>query len=115
MLITPSRLPRPVLAAAIATAGRAARALGLTHGPIHAELRIDHRGGQPVPAMLELAARSIGGLCSRALHFPGGTSLEELVLANALGRRHRQPAMTRRPAVWRAHAPRAPDRRAPRR
>jgi hypothetical protein len=38
--------------------------------------------------MLELAARSIGGLCSRALRFPGGKSLEELVLANALG----QPA-----------------------
>ena len=38
--------------------------------------------------MLELAARSIGGLCSRALRFPGGTTLEELVLANALG----QPA-----------------------
>ncbi len=35
--------------------------------------------------MLELAARSIGGLCSRALQFPGGKSLEELVLANALG------------------------------
>jgi hypothetical protein len=36
--------------------------------------------------MLELAARCIGGLCSRALRLPGGTSLEELVLANALGR-----------------------------
>ena len=36
--------------------------------------------------MLELAARCIGGLCSRALRFPGGASLEELVLANALGR-----------------------------
>jgi hypothetical protein len=36
--------------------------------------------------MLELAPRSIGGLCSRALRFPGGASLEEFVLANALGR-----------------------------
>jgi hypothetical protein len=36
--------------------------------------------------MLELAARCIGGLCSRALRFPGGVSLEELVLAHALGR-----------------------------
>ena len=35
--------------------------------------------------MLELAARSIGGLCSRALRFPGGKTLEELVLASALG------------------------------
>jgi biotin carboxylase len=87
VLTTPSRLPEPVLAAAIATAGQAARALGLTHGPIHAELRIDDRDGEPKPALLELAARSIGGLCSRVLRFPGGITLEELVLANALGRR----------------------------
>jgi hypothetical protein len=86
LLLTPSQLPGPVLAAAITTAGQAGRALGLTSGPIHAELRIDERGGPARPAMLELAARSIGGLCSRALRFPGGTTLEELVLANALGR-----------------------------
>ncbi len=94
---TPSRLPRPVQAAAIATAGRAARALGLTHGPIHAELRISQRGGQPCPVMLELAARSIGGLCSRALHF-AGMSLEELVLADALGRRTATGPPTARPS-----------------
>lgn len=88
ILVTPSRLPGPVLAAAVRTAGAAARALGLTTGPVHAELRVDDSDGQPRPAMLELAARSIGGLCSRALRFPGGKSLEELVLANALG----QPA-----------------------
>ena len=86
LLITPSRLAEPVLAAAIYAAGQAARALGLTHGPIHAELRIDERGGQARPVMLELAARCIGGLCSRALRFPAGTSLEEMVLAHALGR-----------------------------
>jgi biotin carboxylase len=85
LLITPSRLPEPVLAGVISTAGRAARALGLTHGPIHAELRIGERAGRPRPVMLELAARSIGGLCSRALRF-GGASLEELVLAHALSR-----------------------------
>jgi len=85
LLITPSRRPAPVLAEAIDTAERAARALGLTHGPIHAELRIDERSGRPGPVMLELAARSIGGLCSRALRF-GGASLEELVLAHALNR-----------------------------
>ena len=94
-LVTPSRLPRPVQAAAIATAGRAARALGLSHGPVHAELRIGQRGGQPRPVMLELAARSIGGLCSRALRFAGDQSLEELVLADALGR----PAAAGRPAA----------------
>jgi biotin carboxylase len=85
LLVTPSLLPGPVLATAIATAGQAARALGLTHGPVHAELRIHDHHGQPRPAMLELAARCIGGLCSRALRFPGGTTLEELVLASALG------------------------------
>ena len=85
LLIAPSRLPAPVLAAAVRTAGQAARALSLTGGPVHAELRIDNRGGQPRAAMLELAARCIGGLCSRALRFPGGKTLEELVLASALG------------------------------
>jgi len=91
LLLTPSRLPGPVLAAAIGTAGQAARALGLTRGPVHAELRIDHRGGREGgrgggrPVMLELAARSIGGLCSRVLRFPGGKTLEELILASALG------------------------------
>jgi biotin carboxylase len=81
LLITPSRLPGPVLAEAVRTAGRAARALGLRSGPVHAELRVTSTGA----AMLELAARSIGGLCSRALRFPDGRSLEELILASALG------------------------------
>jgi biotin carboxylase len=81
LLVTPSRLPGPVLAEAVHTAGRAARALGLRSGPVHAELRVTSSGA----AMLELAARSIGGLCSRALRFPGGRSLEELILASALG------------------------------
>ena len=96
LLVTPSRLPGPVLDAAVATAGQAARALGLTCGPVHAELRIDQRGGRARPAMLELAARSIGGLCSRVLRFPGGTTLEELILASALGRP--VPAVSRDPA-----------------
>jgi biotin carboxylase len=87
VLITPSRLPGDVLSAAVRTAGQAARALGLQYGPVHAELRIDKRRGQLRPVMLELAARSVGGLCSRALRFGAGQSLEELVLASALGRR----------------------------
>jgi biotin carboxylase len=81
LLVTPSRLPGPVLAEAVRTAGRAARALGLQTGPVHAEMRVTSTGA----GMLELAARSIGGLCSRALRFPGGRSLEELILASALG------------------------------
>jgi biotin carboxylase len=82
LLVSPSRLAAGTLAAAVRTAAAAARSLGLSTGPVHAELRICDRG----PAMLELAPRSIGGLCSRALRFPGGASLEEIVLANALGR-----------------------------
>jgi biotin carboxylase len=82
LLVSPSRLAAGTLAAAVRTAADAARALGLSTGPVHAELRICDCG----PAMLELAPRSIGGLCSRALRFPGGASLEEIVLANALGR-----------------------------
>jgi len=96
LLVTPSQLPGPVLAAAISTTGRAARALGLTHGPVHAELRIHDHDGQARPAMLELAARCIGGLCSRALRFPGGSTLEELVLASALGQP--APAVSHHPA-----------------
>jgi hypothetical protein len=81
LLVTPPRLPGHAIAETVGTVGRAARALGLRTGPVHAELRVTGTG----PAMLELAARSIGGLCSRALQFPGGKSLEELILANALG------------------------------
>jgi hypothetical protein len=85
LLVTPSRLPAATLAASIGLAERAACALGLRYGPIHAELRIDRRRGDARPVMLELAARSIGGLCSRSLRFLGGVSLEMLILLNALG------------------------------
>jgi biotin carboxylase len=107
LLVTPSRLPEPVLAAALVTAGRAALALGLRHGPIHAELRIDARRGRQAPAMLELAARSIGGLCARALRFTGGVSLEEMVLANALGHRPPTPHPGRPSGVLMLHAEQA--------
>jgi biotin carboxylase len=79
--VTPSRLVPEVLAAIERVAADAAAALGLVEGPVHAELRID--GDRVV--MLELAARSIGGLCSRALRFGAGISLEEVVLRHALG------------------------------
>jgi biotin carboxylase len=91
LLVSPSRLAERTLAAAVRTAAAAARALGLSTGPVHAELRICDRG----PGMLELAPRSIGGLCSRALSFPGGASLEEIVLANALGRPVPRPGVLR--------------------
>jgi hypothetical protein len=79
--VTPSRLPAETLEAITLLTAEAAAALGLVEGPIHAELRID---GASV-WMLELAARSIGGLCSRSLRFGMGVSLEELILRHALG------------------------------
>ena len=81
LYVTPSRLPAGVQAEIEAVTARAAAALGLREGPIHAELRVD---GERV-SVLELAARSIGGLCSRALRFGAGVSLEEVILRHALG------------------------------
>ncbi|MFQ5896967.1 MAG: ATP-grasp domain-containing protein [Candidatus Methylomirabilia bacterium] len=80
--LTPSRLSAERQAAVIDCSARAATALGLWEGPVHAELRVNDRG----PWMIEIAARSIGGLCSRALRFGTGLSLEELILYHALGK-----------------------------
>jgi len=88
--VTPSRLPADAQRAVAACAERAAAALGLREGPVHAELRVNSRG----PWLIELAARPIGGRCSRALRFEirergkgkGETfSLEEIVIRHALG------------------------------
>jgi biotin carboxylase len=81
LYVTPSRHPAPVQAAIVACVEHAAQALGLRQGPIHAELRVNNTG----PWLLEIAARTIGGLCSRTLRFGDGVSLEELVLQQALG------------------------------
>jgi biotin carboxylase len=79
--VTPSRHPAPLLAAIEETTAAGARALGLVEGPIHAELRLPPGG----PVVLEIAARSIGGLCSRTLRFGAGLSLEEVLVAHAMG------------------------------
>ena len=79
--VTPSREPPAVQNALLETTARAARALGLWHGPVHAELRYNREGAW----MLEAAARPIGGLCARALRFAGGLPLEELILRHAVG------------------------------
>jgi biotin carboxylase len=79
--VTPSRLPDSQQSALRDCATAAVRALGLTHGPVHAEFRINEAG----PWVLEVAPRPIGGLCSRALRFgPKHISLEELLLRHAL-------------------------------
>jgi biotin carboxylase len=77
--VTPSRLPAATQQAIADTVAQAARSLGLQIGPIHAELRVNEQG----PWMLEVAGRSIGGLCSQVLRFGVDESLEELILRQA--------------------------------
>jgi len=79
--VTPSRAPSAVQQELLDTASRACAALGLSHGPVHAELRYNAEGAW----MLEAHARPIGGLCARALRFGGGIPLEELILRQAVG------------------------------
>ena len=78
--VTPSRIPDESLGRIRSVTSLACRALGLVDGPIHAEIRLNDRGA----FVIEVAARSIGGLCSRTLRFGTGTSLEELILRHAL-------------------------------
>jgi biotin carboxylase len=80
--VTPSRHPSSTLAGVEKLTAGAAEALGLREGPVHAEMRIGTTGDLTI---LELAARSIGGLCSRSLRFGAGVSLEEVILRHALG------------------------------
>jgi biotin carboxylase len=78
--VTPSRLSPQVqqdIAHCVATA---ATSLGLREGPVHAELRVNEQG----PWMLEIAGRSIGGLCSTILEFGAGMALEEIILRHAV-------------------------------
>ena len=81
LYVTPSRHPPQMQAAVARMVSQGAAALRLTHGPVHAELRLTPHG----PRILEIAARSIGGLCGRALRFGVGITLEELLLRHALG------------------------------
>lgn len=91
LYVTPSRASRELQQAIAVAVGLAARAIGLSHGPIHAEVRAGEKGEVIV---LEVAGRPIGGLCARALrfwqkagrvYFPEPVSLEELLLRHALG------------------------------
>lgn len=83
--VTPSRLPESTQNQIEKCAREAVRALGLIHGPIHAEFRINEEGVWPI----EVAPRPIGGLCARALRFRPNNEreeigLEELLLRHAL-------------------------------
>lgn len=93
--ITPSRLPAEAQQAIARSTASAAAALGLREGPVHAEVRLNEQG----PWIVEVAARSVGGLCSNALRFgTADVSLEEIILRQAARleiaslQRERQPA-----------------------
>jgi biotin carboxylase len=79
--VTPSRLPEDVQRDIIATTAAATRAMSMTKGPVHAELRVNERGAY----VIEVAARTIGGLCARALRFSDDMALEEVIIRHALG------------------------------
>jgi biotin carboxylase len=81
--VTPSCATAAVQQAIARAVARAARALGLAYGPLHAECRVNEHG----VFVLEAAARPIGGLCSRVLRFDddGGMTLEHVLLRQACG------------------------------
>jgi biotin carboxylase len=88
--VTPPDLAPDDQAVILRAVARASDAIGLRHGPIHAECRVNADG----VFVLEVGARPIGGLCARALRFVGGATsvkapmsvtLEELLLRHALG------------------------------
>jgi len=79
--VTPSRLEPAQHQAVENAVASAVSAVGLRSGPIHAEVRVDGQDAY----VLEVAARSIGGLCGRTLRFGTGLTLEELIVRQALG------------------------------
>jgi biotin carboxylase len=84
--VTPSRLSVQQQAAVHRCATQAIRAIGLAHGPVHAEFRINEQDVWPI----EVAPRPIGGMCAASLafvspHHSGPIPLEELVLRHAIG------------------------------
>lgn len=79
--VTPSRLSAEIQAEILRVTTQAAQAIGLYMGPLHAELRINDTGVYVV----EVAGRSIGGLCSQTLQFGSDESLEMLILRQAVG------------------------------
>ena len=81
--LTPSRLAETVQLQIHQQIDAACRAYGLVEGPVHAECRVNKDGVW----LLEIAARTIGGLCGQLLRFGTGYGLEELVLAHARGQR----------------------------
>lgn len=83
--VTPSRHSEAALNGACALMQQAIDGLGMVTGPVHGEIRINDAGAH----LIELAPRSIGGLCSRVLELGAQRSLEEIILMQAI----RQPVV----------------------
>jgi len=81
LYVTPSRLAQETQKQIEHTVQDACRLAGLATGPVHAEMRLNGSGVW----LLEIAARSIGGLCGRVLRHALGMSIEELILRQAMG------------------------------
>ncbi len=83
--VTPSRVNVGIQRQIMEIVARAAKAIGLHHGPVHAECRVNSRGVY----VLEVAARPIGGLCARTLRFvqagEPSIGLEQLLLRHSMG------------------------------
>lgn len=79
--VTPSRHPQAAQTALTETVAATANAMGIRTGPVHAELRFT----QENIWVIEIAARSIGGLCSQTLRFQQDMTLEEVILMHAMG------------------------------
>ena len=104
MYVTPSRLAPDIQSRIEQVTRNTLIAVGLDHGPVHVELRID--GARVVP--IEAHARSIGGYCSKVLRFAGDRSLEEIIILQSLGLLGAIPPREEAAAgVWMIVAPRA--------
>ena len=79
--LTPPDIQNDIKTDIVKTIAIACRAIGLTHGPIHAECRVNSKGVW----VLEVAPRTIGGQCGQLLELALGLSLEEVIMSNALG------------------------------
>lgn len=103
MYVTPSRLSTGLQARIETVTRDTLAAMGLDHGPVHVELRID----DPRVVPIEAHARSIGGHCSKVLRFEGNRTLEELIILHALGLLGKIPSREPEAAgVWMMQAPR---------
>lgn len=82
LYITPSRHPESRVTMAIEKMQQALDGLGIITGAVHGEIRLNQEGAH----LIELAPRSIGGLCSRVLELGAGRSLEEIILGQAINK-----------------------------